>query len=93
MEKLRARQKVLKIEVKEEDKEKNNAENEDGEKEGDSESKNKNDNKEEEKKKGNSVLDEVNDRILNCDLVNLVVEVIFLFFILFEYYPSYMYVS
>ena len=41
MEKLRARQKVLKIEVKEEDKEKNNAENEDGEEEGDSESKNK----------------------------------------------------
>ena len=81
MEKLRARQKVLKIEVKEEDKEKNNAENEDGEKEGDSQSKNKKDNKEEEqKKKGNSVLDEVNDRILNCDLVNLVVEVIFLFF-------------
>ena len=81
MEKLRARQKVLKIEVKEEDKEKNNAENEDGEKEGDSESKNKNDNKEEEKKKGNSVLDEVNDRILNCDLVILVVEVFFFFII------------
>ena len=84
VEKLRARQKVLKIEVKEEESKENDAENE-GDKGGkDSESENENGSEAEETKDDKatvkiekSAVNEVNDRILNCDLVNLVIEVIF----------------
>jgi len=81
VEKLRARQKVLKIEVKEEESKENDAENE-GDKGGkDSESENENGSEAEETKDDKatvkiekSAVNEVNDRILNCDLVNLVIE-------------------
>ncbi len=84
VEKLRARQKVLKIEVKEEESKENDAENE-GDKGGkDPESENENGSEAEETKDDKatvkiekSAVNEVNDRILNCDLVNLVIEVIF----------------